>query len=387
MKSIVMFFDGTWNYEKGSSKDPAADTNIVAMKDSVPAFSNSGLRQAIYYRKGVGTDWWNRIRGGAFGLGIDENIMHAYQWLAENCEFDGSTHDNIFVAGFSRGAYTARSLIGMIRSCGLLHSCAVYNKQRPPRIVEFKHAPVARRQEMVEQAYEIYRTKSAAPSKAGADSEDAKNLRKNFSHSIQIEGLFLWDTVGALGIPVSGFGHFNRSRYDFHDTTLSGIVRNAFHALAIDEHRAEYAPTLWGPLDDAATKVQRMEQVWFAGAHADVGGGYDDNRDLANISLRWMQERAVSVGLCLDSTKFPTIGPATALSAPMHDSYSEFLGGRYSRLKERHFRLTGHDAGGPQLVHWSVKHRLFNDTGYRPKNAGLRALLDSNAISLDSQAI
>src|SRR5262249_39840724 len=139
------------------------------------------------------------------------------------------------------------------------------------------------------EAYELYRTRDASP-----DSIRAQNFReKHKSRIIEIIFLGVWDTVGALGIPVESFDEFNKEQFEFHDTELSGIVRNAFHALATDEHRQPYAATLWDPKKKLD---QVVEQRWFLGAHADVGGGYKD-RQLSDITLNWMQLRAQACGL------------------------------------------------------------------------------------------
>jgi hypothetical protein len=107
----------------------------------------------------------------------------------------------------------------------------------------------------------------------------------------------LWDTVGALGIPIDGFRPPLLSRlWSFHDTRLSRYVHNAYHAIAIDERRGPFKPTLWVQQDDAVD--QKLEQVWFAGVHCDVGGGYRDP-ELADIPLLWMAVKARACGLAL----------------------------------------------------------------------------------------
>jgi hypothetical protein len=171
----------------------------------------------------------------------------------------------------------------------------------------------------------------------------------------------VWDTVGALGIPVESFNWFNKPYYQFHDTELSGIVKNAFHAVAVDEHRKTYQCTLWDPI---GKPNQVMEQVWFCGAHANVGGGYSNNT-LSDLTLRWMMEKAQQKGLELDQQKIPTSQQGIP---PIMDSYKNFLGGAYRRFEPRYFRTIGATRYGQELIDDSVVQRARADQNYRPKN-------------------
>jgi uncharacterized protein (DUF2235 family) len=110
-KRLVVLFDGTWNTLEDH-------TNVVRVRDGLLKQSHDGLEQRMQYIKGVGTDWYYHLRGGVFGFGLSKNIQEGYQWLAENF----STDDEVFVFGFSRGAYSARSFVGLIRKCGVLRS-------------------------------------------------------------------------------------------------------------------------------------------------------------------------------------------------------------------------------------------------------------------------
>lgn len=134
-----------------------------------------------------------------------------------------------------------------------------------------RNAGLLRREHIgrVSEAYALYRTRDE-----GADSENARFFRGKYSQEIEIHFLGVWDTVGALGVPVESFDWFNKSYYQFHDTELSGIVKNAFHAIAIDEHRRNYQCTLWDP---KGKPNQRIEQTWFSGAHANIGSGYSSD--------------------------------------------------------------------------------------------------------------
>jgi uncharacterized protein (DUF2235 family) len=376
-KRIVLCFDGTWNTpaEKftGLAKlheeferltglgddamraaiehvDPQAgvETNVCRFYRSVlrqsPADVAPGeLAQTKWYDKGVGTDWYDRVSGGAFGLGLSRNIRQGYQFLSETYK-DG---DEVLVFGFSRGAYTARSLVGMIRNCGLLPNGSSGDGPDSPQMLE---------------AYELYRAHDEGP-----DSERARNFREEKkSPLIKIKCLGVWDTVGALGIPLESFGAFNKEAFEFHDIELSGLVENAFHAVAVDEHRAPYKVTLWAPKEKPQ---QTIEQRWFMGAHADVGGGYEA-RELSDITLHWMQEKAQACGVKLDQNGIPKVTVANAGGA-IADSFIAFLGGAFHLFAKRFYRPVGRIEFGVEHVDVTVGTRIADDISYRPKNDGL----------------
>lgn len=331
-KKLIISFDGTWNTpDKNPTADGDSSTNVWKLHTAIQARDPDGVTQHAWYGEGVGTRWYDKLRGGVFGVGLSRNIQDGYRQLANAYE-DG---DQIYVLGFSRGAYSARSLVGMIRNAGLL---------LPTHI------------NRVEQAYALYRTRDE-----GADSENARFFRQRYTRTVPIHFLGVWDTVGALGIPLESFAWFNKAYYGFHDTELSGIVRNAYHAVAIDEHRKSYSATLWDPKEKPN---QTLEQVWFSGAHANVGGGYADN-PLSDVALRWMAAKAMDCGLALDPSQFPDL--PVQLPA-ITDSYKQFLGGAYSQNEPRYFRSIGATPNGQELLDASVVQRLSSEAEYRPKN-------------------
>ena len=358
-KRIVLCFDGTWNTPssqadlKGAASglccervDPAAgvETNVCRLYRSIKTTEHpdpgSGERaQVKWYDQGVGTHWYDRAVGGAFGLGLSRNIREGYKFLSDTYD-EG---DEVFIFGFSRGAYTARSLVGMIRNCGLL-----------PRS-SFNYARII-------EGYELYRTRDSGP-----DTARAREFRDRYrSRMIEIRFLGVWDTVGALGVPIESFGEFNKQQFEFHDTELSGIVKNAFHAVAVDEHRRAYAPTLWDP---EAKPDQIVEQRWFIGAHADVGGGYADRR-LSDVTLNWMQAKAQALGLELDPAGIPKV-TAENHAGRIADSFGEFLGGLFQLFNERHYRPIGTAVFGNEIIDECVNARMKADRTYRPPNPGL----------------
>lgn len=295
------------------------------------------MKQLKWYDQGVGTAWYDRFLGGAFGVGLESNIIDGYKFLAENYN-DG---DKVYVLGFSRGAYTARSLVGMVRNCGLI----------TPERVGLR----------VGIAYGIYRTRDDGP-----DSHTARMFRSSFCREIKIKLLGVWDTVGALGVPLDILESLNMKFYEFHDTDLSSIVENACHAVAIDEHRQDYDVCLWKPKSNTG---QTMEQRWFIGAHCDVGGGYPDRR-LSDLPLRWMQDKAGALGLALT----PVDVGAENYRGAFTDSYKEFLKGLYAKKKPRHYRAISSTPFGGEVVDESVRLRRKADRNYEPQNNGLPKL-------------
>jgi uncharacterized protein (DUF2235 family) len=323
-RKLILLFDGTWNNRKDS-------TNVVRMRNAIASTGEHDPEQPCFYDAGVGTHWYDRLTGGAFGRGLSENIQQGYQWLAGKHQ----PGDEIYIFGFSRGAYTARSLVGLIRKCGILNS---------PE------------QAMVEQAYDLYRDKNVAP-----DDAKAVSFRSSHSRETRVRFIGVWDTVGALGIPVSHVP-FSKDYYRWHDTDLSKIVDYAYHAIAVDENRKDYAVAVWTKIKPENIEV---EQEWFIGAHANVGGGYDKMPPdtLPNLPLRWMQDKAAATGLKLLSRV--EVAPADHL-AEVNDSFKEFMFGIYQALKDRYPRPFG--KGANESVHESVWQRWKARPEYRPKS-------------------
>ena len=254
-KRLVVCCDGTWNDADAGGEF----TNVVRIARAIrpnDARTASEIPQIVYYHPGVGTggDAVEHVVGGAIGLGLSRNVRDAYSFLADNyC--DG---DEVLLFGFSRGAYTARSVAGLIGWAGLLQKA-----------------------EMDDFAllWEGYRLKD----KPGYP--DRRQAFPQRAAVVPIKCVGVWDTVGALGIP-GHLGDLFTQFYQFHDTKLGPHVENAFHALAIDEHREDFVPTLWQRLPDAPAG-QKLVQVWFAGAHSNVGGGYVEH-GLSDVALAWM---------------------------------------------------------------------------------------------------
>ncbi len=270
MKRLVICCDGTW--QQLSSSYP---TNVVKIAQAVKPIAQDGISQIVYYGEGIGTTSGelDKLTGGAFGWGIDQSIKNAYRFLCLNY-VEG---DEIYLFGFSRGAYTVRSLAGFIYCSGLL------NRQ------QISHIP---------EAYELYRDRKSYPSDSAS-----KEFRSKYGENVPITVLGCWDTVGELGvpdqIPLLPIDDWINAKYKFHDTQLNRKIQNAFHAVAMDERSKAFDVTRMRVSDNAATK---LSQVWFPGTHGCVGGGTEDLRGLSDGALQWMMERTKQVGLDFDPT-------------------------------------------------------------------------------------
>ncbi len=291
MKRLVVCCDGTWNRPESEFV-----TNIekIARSIEVEREKSGGVSQPVHYVRGVGGLGYltDRLIGGAFGAGLFANVLDAYRFLALNYV----PEDEIFVFGFSRGAYTARSLVGMIDAIGLLTRDALIDGQLP-------------------EAERRYRGKPRRHQEFGSSNAEFK---ADNCHTPEITMLGVLDTVGALGVP----GWFGR-RYRFLDVRLGASVRCARQALAIDERRLKYEPSLWCQDDARTVDPERVKQVWFEGAHSDVGGGYGDT-GLSDTTLLWMAREATARGLVFDQARlYRYLGSGS--SAIRHDSMTPFF--------------------------------------------------------------
>jgi uncharacterized protein (DUF2235 family) len=296
MKKLIVCADGTWNTESETDHGTPCPTNVTKIARAILPADKNGVQQVVRHIDGVGTDFGIKVRGGAVGRGLFHNVMTGYRFLCQNYE-EG---DQIFLFGFSRGAFTVRSLAGLIRNSGIL--------KRGHE--SFEDEAVAR--------YRDY-----APD-TEPDAEGSVQFRAAHSFETDIEFIGVWDTVGALGVPGLG-GRFRLLKgldWQFHDVSLSRRVKKAFHALAIHEHREEFVPTLWEKKSDAPEK-QVLQQVWFSGAHSDVGGGYPQT-GLSDVALRWMLDKAENEGgLACDETPLVDFKPDP--TAKGHDSFGAFF--------------------------------------------------------------
>jgi uncharacterized protein (DUF2235 family) len=309
-KNIVICFDGSWNRPGKQDEGTPVETNVARFYSAV-------TNAYAYYAPGVGTHPLDRYWGGLFGLGLATKIKQAYAFLVQHHQ----PADRIFLMGFSRGAFAARSLAGMISWCGIVPQERL--REEPG---------------LTEQAWAAYWYRR--------DNPTLRFKQPTWASSMEMIGV--WDTVEALGSPI----HDNRAEdfFGYHDVNFTHGLNSAYHALAIDEHRANFKLVPW------PANRPEIEEVWFAGAHGDVGGGYPDH-GLANIALRWMIGRAERHGLAFDSESICNLRPDP--NATLHDSHT----GVYKKRKGIDRKI---EEGS--LIHWSVGERYARNSDYRPRN-------------------
>lgn len=272
MKRLIICCDGTW--QKLSNCYP---TNVVKIAQAIKPLADDGTPQIIFYEEGVGTGYYriDKVFGGVLGWGIDKNIQDAYRFLCLNYD----PGDEIYLYGFSRGAYTVRSLAGLINCCGLLKR----NKIR--------QAP---------RAYELYRKLDI-----GCKDPEAVQFRKENGDRVPIKFLGCWDTVGSLGIPDQipwiPVDEWINDKYKFHNTSLSPIIQNAYHAMAIDERRKMFDVAPMVRCTDNGQ--QNLVEMWFPGDHACVGGGSRKKSGLSDVALQWMIDQSKAYKLEFDESK------------------------------------------------------------------------------------
>ena len=265
MKNIVIFSDGTCN-----ESDDSYVTNIYKLYKMVERRTE---RQVAFYDPGVGTNFF-KVAGAAFGTGISENIQECYDFIVDHYE----SGDKIFLFGFSRGAYTIRSLGGMISKAGILKR-------------KFRN--------MTEETFDIYKRKN--------NENDAKNFKETYcwpgsdkmGNILDIHFIGVWDTVCALGFPlnaIQSLNPFSHRWYGFHNDKLSTHVKYGYQALSIDDQRKVFKPKIWD--ETKKVKGQTIEQVWFSGVHSNIGGGYRRS-GLSDITLEWITKKAEHAGLLL----------------------------------------------------------------------------------------
>jgi uncharacterized protein (DUF2235 family) len=298
-KSIVYCADGTWNNPNQDENDdhsvdptnvyklfvcldgePTADSLREADEQEKFLIKDGVTLQAAKYIHGVG-DSRNaivKVLGGAFGAGVISRVVRGYTFISRNYE----PGDDIHIVGFSRGAYTARALGGLIASQGLLAKALTADKETAYRKgaqawYRYRNKSLTNKQSALAHLAEIVSDLPAFLSSGSL--KDSELVAVN-----RIASIAVWDTVGAMGFPEFAQDRRRVDAFKFADTRLSAKVTQGFHAVALDEERVDFAPTLW----DAAPNVT---QVLFPGAHSDVGGGYpmaNNESGLSDGALQWM---------------------------------------------------------------------------------------------------
>ncbi len=326
MKRLVVCCDGTWQ-----DLESPYPSNVVKLTQGIKPVASDGTPQIVFYDAGIGTES-QKLSGGTAGVGIDRNIEDGYRFLCLNY----TPGDEIYLFGFSRGAYTVRSLAGMIHCSGLVKRPYVTNAA---------------------EAYELYRQREIKPT-----DNEAVEYRRTYGDRVPITLIGCFDTVGALGIPVPPifriFQPMLHRRYQFYDTTLNRDVQNALHAMAIDEIREVFDAT---PMTkNPKAQNQRLIQKWFPGHHGCVGGGTEENRGLSDAALQWMIDSVGDLGLGLD---FDISAIPTGIQPDHQCPFDNNPG---------FFKLAGiklRDVGDAlDDLHDSTLKRVKQFSDYRPKN-------------------
>lgn len=301
IRNLIIGCDGTWN-----DTDDSALTNVDKILRACIT-----KNQVIHYEEGVGTAHWEALPGGIYGKGLDRQILGAYRFLRKRfADADWKREENkVFIFGFSRGAYAARRLAGLINHCGVPAS-----------------------EEDIELAWQLYLKRDIA-------SADVLKERGSF-FNIPVEMLGVWDTVKTT------------TDEDFNDNKLPDCVIAGYHAIAIDEKRKFFPVLRWN-------KNVRVNQTWFAGVHSDVGGGYE-KCGLSDIALKWMIDHAYRHGLKFQASAVKKLEEDA--SGILHDSYNGIWKAFGTRL-----RFIANSAS----IHASVKKRMDELPDYNPSNLPL----------------
>ncbi len=348
---MIILLDGTWQTDKGD-RPP---TNINLLSHLILPKVSLGFEtiyQFIYYDRGVGAKGrpTKQLWEGATGEGLEDIVRGAYRALSYRYQ-EGM---EIYIFGFSRGAFSACSLIGYINSAGLLRAehCSAHQERK---------------------AWEFYRK----PRRYRMPADKMELSKFCWPRTPTIKCLGVFDMVGALGIPLNMLRWRNEERYGFHGTNVGSIVDYAFHALALDEKRPQFSATLWNYAYHTNNKA--VEQVWFPGCHGDVGGGVVSD-GLSNLPLFWMIRRIIDnkLGLIFDPDGIEHIAQRRNVEAEIlggNSIFSRLLSAlpshrvvnRSNKLRS-HFSFPRHLRPMREAVHWSVFARMMAIPNYRPKN-------------------
>lgn len=380
MKRIIFCFDGTWN-----RLGVDTPTNVVLAAASIERQARDGVVQIIHYDEGVGTGRLEKMTGGVLGVGLVVNVREAYRFLI----FNYDPGDEIYVFGFSRGAFSARTFIGFVRHVGPL------SRLHAARIDEALglYAQRLRDADGASEKMRRFRADYAAAVCIGDDDDSwrCRNVPGYESGSapvLKIRYLGIWDTVEALGVPAALplSAWLNRSNA-FHDPSVTSFVESARHAVAIDERRSTFPATLCGDLDvlnaakgkSADAPDAPYQEKWFPGVHGAVGGG-GDIRGLSDGALDWVLKGAKLAGLKLD------VEHGSRIHGFRPDPYAPLF--NKSRRRRSLLQRFSQDRPGPSRV-WQVStsaiRRWKAEAARLPEKALYRpATLDRVAAALDA---
>jgi uncharacterized protein (DUF2235 family) len=379
-KNIIFCADGTWNGPEDASGESVLDSEDIAEELAATALTNvvklyanlggstlpdtvalknedekaladgQGIPvQVCKYLHGVGdsTNPLVKYMGGLFGVGVVTRLVRGYTFISRYYQ----PGDQIHICGFSRGAYTARALTGVIAQVGLLDPTS-YDPSSKMQAYRLGVAAWARSKELqLNSKGELSDVAQDIISAIGdllAASLSGKNLRPN----VPIASVTVWDTVGSMGIPTYVKGA-RADVFRFVDTALSATVARGIHAMAVDELRIDFPVTKWDVRDG-------ITQMWFVGAHADVGGGYPPSEArLSDVALEWMMTNLRQLGVTFMESLVCTPDCATANTQPIHTPWTS-----------PPFDHLGKVPRNPLVTdafHPTVRQRWNTDPDYRPE--------------------
>jgi len=364
-KRIVICSDGT-----GNTAIVGRGSNVFKTFEAVDLNGHkhdaSLTPQIALYDDGVGTEDFKplKIFAGMTGWGLSRNVKQLYKELVR--VYDPG--DEIFMFGFSRGAFTIRTLAGFIGTCGVLDR----NKCCGTTASELERG--------IRRAYRVYRScyrTRLVQMIMGPPSRDRGTaFKEHCSHDARITFIGVWDTVDAVGLPfhISNVINSVIYRYKFPDRRLSQVVDRACHALAIDDERHSFHPLLWDETADDAGSG-RIEQVWFAGAHSNVGGGYPKH-GMSLVALDWMLTKAREQQLRLKASERRYFFEHANVDDKLYDPRAGL--GVFYRWKIRDVAAICRENNVTPKIHLSVFERIAHGTeDYAPGNipAGTRVAI------------
>lgn len=368
-KKIIICSDGTWNDPEQLDRGSLVPTNVVKLARALALAGQPD--QKIFYDPGIGTgNLIDRLSGGLTGKGLIKNIFDCYGFIAQHYE----PGDKIYLFGFSRGAYTVRSLSGLIGRFGIDKSLSQQQLARattssaPGKVAETRTDEVPLELQPIKKQYEQYKTETSDEKKK--EVVDAFRDQTN-CYDPEIEMIGVWDTVGSLGIPLplprflyltvlnDWIERWMLGKHRFLNVQLNARVQAAYHALAIDENRKAFSPTLWKK-DPTAPTDQILEQVWFAGIHSNVGGGYADT-GLSDNALLWMVNRAQRHGLVCSEPYLTRRVNADSFYGELRDERKKWVKKILFTPSFRSIDKLCADAGVKVIIAQSARQRVNSD--------------------------
>ncbi len=375
-KNIVICSDGT-----GNTAGKERGTNVFKLYEAVEL--NGAKRQVAIYDEGVGTQRMKVVKlvSGAFGWGLSRKVKELYAELARVYE----SGDNLFLFGFSRGAFTVRTLAGLIADRGIVTGFSSDRELRRGVRRAYKQYRYRYRTDLEERVrWMVTKIVSLVKSILAGPPDEAETARAP-RDAVPIRFIGVWDTVDAVGLPIDWLAQLLNAvvyRYKFPNYSLGSNVQQACHALAIDDERHTFHPRMW---DEHSERTNRIEQVWFAGAHSNVGGGYP-SQGMSQVPLAWMMARAEAAGLQLMATDREMYQDHQSVFDKLYDSRAGLaVAYRYQPRDIYDFCTCN---GTKPKVHASVVTRIANGTaGYAPGNLpGAMELVDTESAEVSPES-